>query len=73
MRGNESTMLPDHNSRDLLCRNKLYTIHFSVVSSVGIFMEEANLSKDRVLSAWRGSQFSRDDYVKSNTSPRAYT
>ena len=58
-----------------LCRNKLYTIDFSVVSSVGIqsFMKEANLSKDRVLSAWRGSQFSRDDYVKLNTSSRAYT
>ena len=75
MRGNESTMLPDHNSRDLLCRNKLYTMHFSEVSSVGIqsFMEEAKLSKDCVLSTWRGSQFSRDDYVKLNTSPRAYT
>ena len=34
-------------------------------------MEEANLSKDRVLSAWRGSQFSRDDYVKLNTSSTA--
>ena len=58
-----------------LCRNKLYTIHFSVVSSVGMqsFMEEANFSKDRVLSAWGRSQFSRDDYVKLNTSPRAYT
>ena len=55
-----------HKAPFYLCRNRLYTIHFSVVSSVGIqsFMEEANLSKDRVLSAWRGSQFSRDDYVK---------
>ena len=59
----------------IFCKNKLYIIRFSVVSSIGIqsFMEEANLSKDRVLSAWRGSQFSRDDYVKLNTSPRAYT
>ena len=49
-----------------------YTLY---ISSVGIqsFMEEANLSKDCVLSAWRRSQFSRDDYVKLNTSPRAYT
>ena len=59
-----------HKAPFYLCRNKLYTIHFSVVSSVGIqnFMEKANLSKDRVLSAWRGSKFSRDDYVKLNTS-----
>ena len=52
-----------HKAPFYLCRNNLYTIHFSVVSSVGLqsFMEEANLSKDRVLSAWSKSQFSRDD------------
>ena len=36
-----------HKAPFYLCINKLYSIHFSVVSSVGIqsFMEEANLSK----------------------------
>ena len=62
MRGNEFTMLPDHNSRDLLCRNLLYTIHFSVVSSVGIqsFMEETNCIKgQRFIGMERKSVFPR--------------